>query len=78
MKFPKKTRTQGNFNLAVESGEATGSEIIVMLGENGTGKTIVICIIYGSNKDNTEVKASVPNFNVMHKPQNIQLKFPSC
>lgn len=48
------TKTQGNFKLKVMEGEFTDSQIIVMLGENGTGKTtfirmlvdISVCIVY--------------------------------
>lgn len=36
------TKTQGNFKLKVAEGEFTDSQIIVMLGENGTGKTTFI------------------------------------
>ena len=51
------TKTQGNFTLHVVGGEFTDSQIIVMLGENGTGKTtfirmlvcfflLVVCVLY--------------------------------
>jgi ATP-binding cassette, sub-family E, member 1 len=36
------SKTQGNFKLSVVEGEFTDSQIIVMLGENGTGKTTFI------------------------------------
>lgn len=39
---PHHKRAQGNFSLEVEAGEFTDSEILVMLGENGTGKTTFI------------------------------------
>lgn len=35
--YPAMTKTQGSFQLSVEAGEFTDSEILVMLGENGTG-----------------------------------------
>lgn len=35
--YPAMTKTQGSFRLRVEAGQFTDSEIIVMLGENGTG-----------------------------------------
>jgi Fe-S cluster assembly ATPase SufC len=36
------SKTQGNFKLNVVEGEFTDSQIVVMLGENGTGKTTFI------------------------------------
>ena len=40
--YPSMTKTLGSFKLTVESGSFTDSEIIVMLGENGTGKTTFV------------------------------------
>ena len=45
--YPAMTKTQGSFKLTVESGDFTDSEIIVMLGENGTGKTTLIRMLGG-------------------------------
>jgi ATP-binding cassette subfamily E protein 1 len=36
-----------NFTLKVEEGRFTGSEIVVMLGQNGTGKTTLIKMLAG-------------------------------
>lgn len=41
--YPAMTKTQGSFRLQVEAGEFTDSEIIVMLGENGTGTVPCSC-----------------------------------
>lgn len=46
-KYPTMTKTQGGFRLAVKDGEFTDSQIIVMLGENGTGKTTFIRMLVG-------------------------------
>ena len=41
-KYPTMSKTIGNFKLTVMEGEFTDSQIVVMLGENGTGKTTFI------------------------------------
>ena len=73
--YPAMTKTQGSFSLHVEAGEFTDSEILVMLGENGTGKTTFIRMLHGSltpDEDGIEV----PEFKVSYKPQKISPKFP--
>ena len=42
----------GQFSLSVEGGEFSDSEIIVMLGENGTGKTTMIRLLSGKLEPN--------------------------
>ena len=37
----------GNFELNVEAGQFSDSEIVVMLGENGTGKTTFVRMLAG-------------------------------
>ena len=66
---------QGSFKLEVEAGEFTDSEIIVMLGENGTGKTTLVRMLHGSLKPDEE-DADIPEFRVSYKPQKISPKFP--
>lgn len=41
-KYPTMSKTLADFKLTVMEGEFTDSQIIVMLGENGTGKTTFI------------------------------------
>jgi len=40
--YPSMTKSLGEFNLTIEAGTFTDSEIIVMMGENGTGKTTYV------------------------------------
>ncbi|EJS44292.1 rli1p [Saccharomyces arboricola H-6] len=72
--YPSLRKTQGDFVLSVEEGEFSDSEILVMMGENGTGKTTLIKLLAGALKpDQGQV---IPKLNVSMKPQKIAPKFP--
>jgi ATP-binding cassette, sub-family E, member 1 len=89
--YPSMTKTmerdESRFVLHVDRGEFTDSEIIVLLGENGTGKTTFVRMLAGLlkgdeqtklEKDGLEYEASlagVPEMNVSYKPQKISPKF---
>jgi ATP-binding cassette subfamily E protein 1 len=73
-KYPDMKKTLGDFSLAVKQGSFTESEIIVMLGQNGTGKTTMIRLLAGALKPDEQV--DVPELNVSYKPQKIAPKFP--
>ena len=84
-----KTMTKGTakFILHVENGSFTDSEILVLLGENGTGKTTFIRMLAGLLKSDEQVaceeagddygasQCGVPELNVSYKPQKISPKF---
>ncbi|KAG1749651.1 P-loop containing nucleoside triphosphate hydrolase protein, partial [Suillus paluster] len=72
--YPSMTKTMGNFKLTVESGSFTDSEIIVMLGENGTGKTTFVRLLAGVTTPDDE--ADKMELAVSLKPQTISPKFP--
>ncbi|KAE9408034.1 P-loop containing nucleoside triphosphate hydrolase protein, partial [Gymnopus androsaceus JB14] len=71
--YPSMTKTLGSFKLTVEGGSFTDSEIIVMLGENGTGKTTFVRLLAGETPDNETDKQTL---SVSLKPQTISPKFP--
>jgi ATP-binding cassette subfamily E protein 1 len=89
--YPNMTKTQtkgtAKFILHVESGSFTDSEIIVLLGENGTGKTTFIRMLAGILKSDEQEKCEkegdtdgaeacgVPQLVVSYKPQKISPKF---
>jgi len=72
-KYPRLHKQLGDFSLTVNPGEFTDSEIIVMLGQNGTGKTTFIKMLAGQLK--ADDSAQVPELNVSYKPQKISPKF---
>mmetsp|Transcript_1381 Transcript_1381/g.1951 ORF Transcript_1381/g.1951 Transcript_1381/m.1951 type:complete len:659 (+) Transcript_1381:273-2249(+) len=89
--YPGMTKTQrreaSQFILHVDAGSFTDSEIIVLLGENGTGKTTFVRMLAGLLKSDEQVAfeeegldyeaslAGVPDLNVSYKPQKISPKF---
>ena len=71
--YPAMTKTLGDFHLTIKPGAFTDSEIIVMMGENGTGKTTFCRMLAGAEKpDGTK---TVPQMNISMKPQKITPKF---
>ncbi|KAK7727063.1 Fe-S cluster-binding ribosome biosynthesis protein [Botryosphaeria dothidea] len=72
-KYPAMEKTLGNFKLSIESGDFTDSEIIVMMGENGTGKTTFCKMLAGALKP--DGGKTIPPMNISMKPQTITPKF---
>ena len=71
--YPDMKKTRGDFKLHIESGKFTESEIIVMLGENGTGKTTFIRMLAGLLDSDQGKKC--PDLAMSYKPQKISPKF---
>ncbi|XP_055771846.1 ATP-binding cassette sub-family E member 1-like [Salvelinus fontinalis] len=71
--YPHMKKNMGDFALEILEGEFTDSEIMVMLGENGTGKTTFIRMLAGRLKP--DEGGEVPILNVSYKPQKISPKF---
>jgi len=85
--YPTFTLTQGDFRLTVEGGELKRSEIVVLLGENGTGKTSLVRVLAGQlqpdrvegNEEvegNEKVDDSWRSLNISLKPQMVKPTFP--
>ncbi|KAH6650009.1 P-loop containing nucleoside triphosphate hydrolase protein [Chaetomium tenue] len=72
-RYPAMEKTLGNFKLSIDSGDFSDSEIIVMMGENGTGKTTFCRLLAGALKPDGTQK--VPEMKISMKPQTITPKF---
>lgn len=72
--YPKMTKKLGNFELTIDPGNFSNSEIIVFLGENGTGKTTFVKMLAGKLAPDTGADG-LPQLNVSLKPQTITPKF---
>lgn len=80
-KYPalvKTLRRNGEkFVLNVEKGGFSNSEILVLLGENGTGKTTLIRMLAGlKNAGPDDETIQLPPMQVSYKPQKISPTFP--
>jgi ATP-binding cassette subfamily E protein 1 len=71
-KYPALKKTLGTFELTIDAGEFTTSQIVVLLGENGTGKTTFVKILAGVDK---ELKGEIPEMKISYKPQTISPTF---
>lgn len=78
--YPPMVKHMGDFELTVEPGEFTDSEIIVMLGENGTGKTTLIRLMAGYLKPDEGGTLPLSSSPLCHNIRNSSLfkdKVPS-
>ncbi|XP_021817250.1 ABC transporter E family member 2-like [Prunus avium] len=66
------TKTLGEFKLQVIEGKFTNSQIIVMLGENGSGKTTFMRMLVGLSKPDSGIE--IPELHVSYKNQKINPK----
>lgn len=68
------TKTLGDFKLTVEGGAFTPCEIVVLLGENGTGKSTLVTLMAGRRQPD-EKDFEIPELSISVKPQTISPKF---
>jgi ATP-binding cassette subfamily E protein 1 len=72
--YPAMSKTLGPFHLEIDAGAFNASETIVMLGQNGTGKTTMIKMLGGFLKPD-DAAIEMPRLNISMKPQTIAPKF---
>ena len=72
--YPALSKTLGPFHLKVEPGQFKQSEIVVLLGENGTGKSTFIHKLAGVMKPDDDSE-DIPEMRISIKPQKIAPKF---
>lgn len=71
--YPTMKKSLGKFELTVKEGQFSDSEILVLLGENGTGKTTFIRMLAGNLKPD-DGSGDLPVLNISYKPQKISPK----
>ncbi|CAD6251064.1 unnamed protein product [Miscanthus lutarioriparius] len=72
-KYPTMKKTRSGFKLSVMKGSFNDSQIIVLLGENGTGKTTFIRMLAGQVKPDRvgDEEVDMPAYSVSYKPQQL-------
>jgi ATP-binding cassette subfamily E protein 1 len=68
--YKKIIKKYDGFELVIENGSFSDSEIIVLIGENGIGKTTFLKILAGIEK--ADDKYTFPEFYISYKPQIIK------
>ena len=72
--YPEIKKTFTSFKLYINSGHYSNSEIVILLGENGTGKTSFVKLLGGIIKPDENV-FDIPKNRISYKPQKISLNF---
>jgi ATP-binding cassette subfamily E protein 1 len=72
--YPAMRLALGDFRIAVERGSFRNGEIIVLLGQNGVGKTTFIRML-ARQQPADEMDFAIPELAVSYKPQKIQPRF---
>ena len=76
--YPEMTKTLQGFKLRIKPGSFSDSEILVLLGENGTGKTTFIRMLAGLLKPDAVdgIIPVTPQLSISYKPQQYTPNWP--
>nr|UXY87973.1 RNase L inhibitor [Cryptomonas curvata] len=72
--YPDLKKTFNSFKLNIKSGYYLNSEIVILLGENGTGKTSFVRVLGGILKADEDL-FEIPKNQISYKPQKILPNF---
>lgn len=72
--YPHMKLNLGGFQLEVDKGDFRNGEIVVLLGQNGVGKTTFIRMLARQQVPDEE-EFAVPELSVSYKPQKIEPRF---
>ena len=72
--YPSLTKKLGNFSIEVKGGSFKPSETMMLLGQNGMGKTTLIKLLAGILQPDDD-KVEMPKLSISYKPQTISPKF---
>lgn len=72
-KYPGFEKSFDDFSLTVSPGSLESSQITVLLGQNGSGKSTFLRVLAGLDKS---AEVSLPQIKISFKPQGITPKYP--
>lgn len=77
-RWPKLVKTVGDFKLHVEAGRIEPGQIVVLLGQNGMGKTLFVKMLAGALSNDADEDGNtpeLPRLRVSHKPQMLSPRY---
>ena len=77
LRYPSFFKTFDSFKLYIEPGNYSESQITVLLGENGTGKTSFVKLLGGIIKPDVEIHETL-HLKISYKPQKISPNYKGC
>jgi len=77
-RYPNLVKTMGDFKLRVEAGRIEAGQIVVLLGQNGMGKTLFVKMLAGILSADPDGDGRAPELSmkrISHKPQMLSPRF---